>query len=244
MSGSSGEPYSFTEFSDRYRAFLTNAIDSVGNETTLRIAELLRDPDTLYPALTGLLGLLRTLSDERQLVPHETVDHCLSVLRESFAESRPFFLSNSLIAVVYGSLQYRDPYNLDFDVDLIGPTYLRTIRGEVDYVKTKVGGRWPTPAGGHMVLNTLDICREFATLFMYGSHQDISSNAWDIHAHLSEATIALTGIPLFPEDTALLSNYRADYSSFATWDPLFTAIYVQSLEDTYARRLRRAAGGI
>lgn len=220
----------------RYQAFFNGLSgENVEQETVLEYISLMENKDLIHTVIPGYLGSLREFSRDDAQVSHEGVRNGRAVLRAYFEPKKPMLKKHGLIPVVYGSLQYNKPRNLDYDLMMLADRY----HSHVDRLCTfdwteELNQRWLNDREGHVSYNPLSSIKEYTNLISKDSnHRDIYGNAPTIEWAFSSISVALSGMSLFLEDVPRLAGYRQEYSRLLGADRVIPALVTAELADAY-----------
>jgi hypothetical protein len=194
-----------------------------------------RNVDVEMLQLEQHLATLKTFETDRQ---DPQVEHARKVLRDFLTPYRTRLAENGLIPTIHGSMQYHDPRNLDSDLTFLGEntlphdTYMELI---FETITKQLEDIWPTG----------DLNVEVGTITFEEIQADIDSNRDPFDADIflgSNASIILSSMPLYPEDTDALDALRDKTKSLLRAHPNFLQKTIQVLQQTIdIRRERRVS---
>ena len=151
--------------------------------------------------------------------------------RDGWLRSKGFHI------MVYGSIQYNDPRNLDADVLLVGEYILTLEPEERKPNRTKDHGlksQWKTRDFGeepHLSIFSLDSIENVADA--------IDTNVFDFDVAAMDASTALTGMPLYDQDNEWFRYFRGRLRKVVEADPLLTILVNREIESCLANREER-----
>lgn len=198
-----------------------------------------------------VLAQLHALSQEAQLHPSEFVEGAREEAREFFrnqaseGEHRETYEDllrrYGITPILYGSLQYNDPYNADIDLALVKRTPTQTSETE-EYVihdlRMKLDKYWTALSPfegrerGGPNFGSIDYLSQFQNLHEL-LEKDPEGFALDKVAEI------MTGVPLFPKDANIVADMQQQALQIAESDPLITAVTNYVLKDCLRTRERR-----
>jgi hypothetical protein len=185
---------------------------------------------------TRLIKQLEQFSKPADKDVSSRVRQAREVIRETFNDnSWPLFRNRGFRVILFGSLQYDDPLNCDADVLILAPGDDPELSNVARSSNAKdLVARWKSQRIGtepHISTFALDDLRTIHAKRWLTPEQQFYE--------IFNASEALTGIPLFPEEAPLISGYRNSLEPIINNNPLFAAIANEKLRDCLSTRLQR-----
>lgn len=223
----------------RYEALFNGlSLNGVGLDRVLEYVDLLEDKTLLSSLIPSSLTYLRALSQSDDQVTHPDVRQGRTILREYFEPRKRYLKKHNAIPVIYGSLQYGKPRNLDYDVMIMGDQYY-------DYLHTvslfdwteEVNANWLNEKEGHITYTPLAKVKHYGELVsMDSNHAELYEHTDRVASTFSDVSVALSGMPLFPEDISIFKSLQKEYTKLMQIDPIIPAFVAWDLADTIRNR--------
>ena len=166
-----------------------------------------------------------------------------SVIEKFFSDKNAFLKRENLIPLVYGSVVFDDPCNLDYDLVLVSESQ-REVEDiiqvqwvdEMEDLWKKVGN------GGHFSYVSLDKIKMDCNAFNHGWSKYVREYAEMIDVDFLNASIYFTGELAIPDNESLTKvNYlKETLFGFAQKTPILMATIINCLQHTIVtREIRR-----
>lgn len=137
-------------------------------------------------------------------------------------------------------MQYGDEQNLDFDIKVLSRQEHPHIYSLADDWVMELDQEWVTDASGHIYYEPLPELERIAAAVSDDSrHEEIYQNAGIWEVSLESIAVALSGLPLFPEDAPALESLRPQYYQLLFRDPIVAAVAYNALVETINERMER-----
>lgn len=228
-----------TALPGNYRAFLSGATQNQAD--ALDYAQQLHRKDLITSVIPQALETLRMFQSPPELAEHEGVRAGWQLLRDYFQSKRMMFRKAGVVPLIYGSMQYDDPVNLDFDILLAGTRDYPHIEDFANEYHSDLifGRKWLNNNEGHVSYTSLEKLDELTHMLHGGDNDEIAMNAWRIDDQFGNASVVLSGVPLYPEDASALAALQKGVWQRTQKEPLLAAVVAQNLMETLEARMSR-----
>lgn len=234
-----------SSFRPHYKTFFEELLRQQANENwVVQYAHLLKTPNLAEKEIPSLITQLQQFAVTPENATHVTVRAGREILRRFFEQKHSVLYKYGVIPIVYGSLLYDDPHNLDYDVVLLGQQYNPDMKklSVFDWLN-ELNEQWLNDREGHLSYVTLEKIEKYAKLFGDDTHiRQIKLNTFDIQQLMSDVSIIFSGSPVLKNDTSLLPALRGRCTTLMSQEPLLPAIVTFDLRDTL--RVRHERRGI
>jgi len=222
-----------------YRAFLSGATQN--QIDALEYAQQLHRKDLITSVIPQQLETLRMFQTPPEIARHDGVRKGWELLREYFQSKRMMFKKAGVVPLIYGSMEYDDPVNLDFDILLVGVRdYAHIDVFANEYHSDLIFGRkWLNNNEGHVSYTSIEKLDELIHMVREGDNEQIEMDAWRIDDQFGNASVVLSGVPLYPEDASALVPLQKAIWQRVQREPLLAAVVAQSLMETVEARMER-----
>lgn len=242
----------YPEQAQLYAEHINGPLSDISHEFPLEVRDRLLAGETRVDE--NILSQLQEFSDEAHTHPSEFVAQARTELQQFLTDgplpnADQFLREKGVSLILYGSLQYGDPRNVDVDLLAVmneRPTEEET--AEIESVLNRLGDAleeyWPnlsefqgrtrgTPAFGHVTYYLSDFAdvetflEETATEYPARSPLDLSP--------------IISGVPLFAQDQPAVTALQQRAREIAELDPLLNAVTNVDLASVLQERIQRRA---
>lgn len=223
----------------RYQAFFNGfALNNFPLERVLEYIDLMQDKTVLSSLIPSSLAFLRTLSQSDSQVTHSGVRKGRETLREYFQPRKRYLEKHHAIPVLYGSLQYGNPRNLDYDMIILSDRYYEYLDAACHFDwHNEINEKWLNDREGHVTYLPVSRIKQNAELISKdANHEQLYYHSDEVSMSFSDVSIALSGMPLFPEDASSFKSLQKEYASLLRIDPVIPAFVAWDLADTVRNR--------
>lgn len=197
----------------------------IDTEEALRLHELIANFSTSCRLIIQLMRALRQYSgkDSEQNTRTRAALRCLAAFTSAIG---PTLLKHDAVCLLYGSTQYNDPINLDYDLLVVTSRRDRKMIRNVTYswsdLIREMWAGWHIGSEGHID---------------YDSVADIENLRLNAYG-LDSPSIILTGLTI-AGSKELAQSFRKRILRLSLSNPLIAALTVANLEDCLGERLER-----
>lgn len=226
---------------ENYLAFLRGMIinEQLESEIVHTYINFLQRKDFLEKIIQEHLQQLNKFSTKPEQAKHKEVQQGWQILRTFF--SQKYILQHRRsIPIVYGSLLYDDPRNLDFDVIIVGINRDNIIAELSNRWHYELIQLWLNDREGDLPYLTFDNIERYVQLLQYSEDpKQLFHHARDIDLTFGRLSRVLNGSPLYSRDESQLLNYRRKAWLLIQQEPLLAALVAYELSETLALRNER-----
>ncbi|NCN82753.1 MAG: hypothetical protein GW947_02185 [Candidatus Pacebacteria bacterium] len=224
------------------RSFVKPLLGEYHSERTiLPLFNLLLNPNSIPEVIADTRRALETLQVNPDSAKSPRVIEGYRVLKVFFTERLQYLRDNKIVVLVYGSMRYDDPVNLDYDILCVVPSHAKEfVSTLIDWMK-ELDHPWDSLVGygGHLTFVGLEDIREYATEIGNGNLEFITSNCMDISMDMMGAAILITGYAGFTPDPKLCAEYRQRVLELASTNAILQASIAENLLSVLTIRQER-----
>ncbi len=198
------------------------------------ISTLMGNNKLIGSVIPAYLKRLQSLTVLPEKTNNRLVIEGWEIARKYFEGQRQTLDAGGVIPVVYGSLQYSNPRNLDFDMVMAGyydiPSYVGICEG---IWAEDLRRQWNGVPEGDIYYNPVERIYRYAKLLSESSSlESVSDLAVDISLSFSSISMVLSGIALLRGSESELSRLRTSYNQLLKIDPVIPAMVANELHRT------------
>jgi hypothetical protein len=227
----------------RYKTFFQSLLTNHASlDTVLTYARFLHIPDLVQTTIPDLVTQLQQFAVTPEQATHHDVRLGRQILCSFFEKKQSELHKHNIIPLVYGSLLYDDPHNLDYDVILFGQQYKPYIEAmSVFDWSDEINALWMNDSGGHITYVTRQQIESFVGFFRNDTHESkINEAALDIEILLGDISVIFSGSPILTHDASLLPTIREHCTTLMLQEPLIPALVTHDLQEALqVRQIRR-----
>ena len=226
---------------ENYLAFLRGMIinERLEPEIVHTYINFLHRKDFLENIIQEYLEQLNKFSTKPEQAKHKEVRQGWQILSAFFSQ-KYVLQRRGVVPLVYGSLLYDDPRNLDFDVMLVGINQDNIIAELSNQWYYELIQLWLNDREGDLPYLTFDNIQKYIQLLQYSKNpKQIFHQARDIDLTFGRLSRVLNGTPLYSKDESLLLNYRGNAWLLIQQEPLLAALVAYELAETLLIRKQR-----
>jgi len=150
-----------------------------------------------------------------------------------------FLKHENVVVVVYGSMLYDDPVNLDFDLECFTDRENKKVKKEILFgnMQRDLTDRWTIGTEGHISYGSLERI-ELHLKKIKESNDYTGKNAWSIYGDFSRLSTLTTAYAGFTPNERLPDELRRKASRLIK-EPFIGATVIKELQDTLSIREER-----
>jgi len=157
------------------------------------------------------------------------------ILRNFFEKNASAFESEDILPVMYGSIIFDDPRNLDFDILLVTERHGDEIEKMIDPWREVLNREWKKVGSeGHISHLPMDRLRMHCEAFQKGWKE----NSFYVDMDFGQAAIVMSGEPI----NGKIEEYREQVWKLASETPVLMGALAMNLGETVIEREIRRAG--